>query len=48
MPPPIRQTLLSACLVLVCACLAGCGQTGPLYIPQEEPPATTPEPAPAT
>jgi len=41
-----RQTLL-----LICALLAACGQTGPLYLPEPEvapEPVTTPEQEPDT
>jgi len=47
--PDALKTLTSVVLALL---LAGCGQTGPLYLPKKPaPPATTgapaPEPAPA-
>ncbi|MCZ6829621.1 MAG: lipoprotein [Gammaproteobacteria bacterium] len=34
-------------LILLCVCLSACGQTGPLYIPQDEPAATTPDATPS-
>ncbi len=34
-------------LTLLCASLSACGQTGPLYIPQDEPAASTPDATPA-
>jgi len=39
----MRHLLTTLVAVLL---LAGCGQTGPLYLPQEEPPAPVPEQAP--
>ncbi|MFM8625255.1 MAG: LPS translocon maturation chaperone LptM [Betaproteobacteria bacterium] len=46
--PPIlgrRQVLV---LVLAALGLAGCGQTGPLYLPPPEKPAPPTKPAPST
>jgi predicted small lipoprotein YifL len=33
------------CLALLSACLSGCGQTGPLYLPEEAPAAASEAPA---
>ncbi|WP_169334810.1 LPS translocon maturation chaperone LptM [Gilvimarinus chinensis] len=32
----MRQTPVIFCLLMTCLC-AGCGQTGPLYLPADEP-----------
>ncbi|MDE2119768.1 MAG: lipoprotein [Betaproteobacteria bacterium] len=45
------RTAASGCLLGLCALLAGCGQTGPLYLPAPPPaPAgiVPPPPAPAS
>lgn len=39
---------LLAASSLLCAILTGCGQTGPLYLPQEPPPAPAENPEPNT
>lgn len=43
--PTPKHWLLMAVLCL--ALLAGCGQKGPLYLPESVPPATKTEPGPA-
>jgi predicted small lipoprotein YifL len=45
MPVVKRASLLCCALLLSLAALSGCGQKGPLYIPQQDTP-TADEPAP--
>jgi len=39
LPMPTLPRQLGAGLLLTALCLAGCGQKGPLYLPDEEPAA---------